>query len=835
MNLKIEYKQGLKQEEIDLIDAVKRVDNRPVKVSTNKLLPEFDSKDSRNIKALKNLKLIYKLEKGCLILWGTLECEFRNDFRGKFYVVHALKDESVNFDSINGLETEINFSQPTSAISNDMLMSVLKLWSEDPNLVYNIEQFDEFMDLFEFYKELSSERNNETSYKIDKISAPYFFISVDDAEIELKDSTNEEILNQSGIIVGYKLRPEVYEQLSNSIKDKVKNFVDIEVLGGRKVLNRINSIGFDCIYLSNYETITEDVVSQLAQFQVVTINFTDVKLKLSGEVKNSKREYEFLNLYDMGQKIKVESIDNSLRLINQGASGAASELLRYLIGDADMPNKVHSSDEIKEKYMEGLNESQRKAFLMAIDGSPVSLIKGPPGTGKTHVINAIVQYIVKELDEKVIISSQTHIAIDNVLDKLMSNYDPIIPNRITNRKNKYSSTDIDTTLYKTWGVCFEDHNKRAKNLDLATKIKASMTKFNGKKQFSYSKETDVADIAVIGATTTTSAISGKKGLKVLDGFNWLIIDEVSKCPITEVLRYLPYVEKIILVGDDYQLAPLLEFNEDDVKDFKSFDKDKFEKLRAMYESSVFEKVLQKAKKCNRVVLLNENYRSKKNVLALYNVFYENNLIGRREDSHPTTVHLRSKILEDNIDIFFVEVLHGKEVIDDKKSRYNIEELHATADVMEKLMESTTDPSRVSVAAIFPYGAQISRFQKEYAHLINEAKRKFKSFNIDTVDAFQGKEADIVLCNTVLADISKVNNNFLTDFRRINVSMSRAKDKLIIFGNSTVLSQINMSVAKGPKRKFFKDIISYIECNGKKIIYDGGIKDDNRSKNSINFA
>ncbi len=87
---------------------------------------------------------------------------------------------------------------------------------------------------------------------------------------------------------------------------------------------------------------------------------------------------------------------------------------------------------------------------MATDGSPVSLIKGPPGTGKTHVINAIVQYITKELGERVVISSQTHVAIDNVLDKLMENYDLIIPNRITNRRNKYSGKEIDSTLYNTW-------------------------------------------------------------------------------------------------------------------------------------------------------------------------------------------------------------------------------------------------------------------------------------------------------------------------------------------------------------------------------------------------
>ena len=140
----------------------------------------------------------------------------------------------------------------------------------------------------------------------------------------------------------------------------------------------------------------------------------------------------------------------------------------------------------QEKYIGNLNESQRRAFLMATDGSPVSLIKGPPGTGKTHVINAIVQYITKELKQKVVISSQTHVAIDNVLDKIMENYDPIIPNRITNRRNKYSGQEIDTTIYKTWGRKFEDHNRRGRDRRLAREILQDMAKFQGEKRFCFS-------------------------------------------------------------------------------------------------------------------------------------------------------------------------------------------------------------------------------------------------------------------------------------------------------------------------------------------------------------
>ena len=131
------------------------------------------------------------------------------------------------------------------------------------------------------------------------------------------------------------------------------------------------------------------------------------------------------------------------------------------------------------------------------------------------------------------------------------------------------------------------------------------------------------------------------------------------------------------------------------------------------------------------------------------------------------------------------------------------------------MDVTVNPENVTVAAIFPYAAQISHFTKKNRDLINRAKKTFKSFNVDTVDAFQGKQADIVLVNTV---VTTEKGNFLNNFRRINVSMSRAKDKLFIFGNAIVLSKIEMSLDEGAKRRYFADIIDEIKQNGQMIVY-----------------
>lgn len=830
LNLKLTYASHLNDEnrehDRDLINAVNDGKVHSVKITTNKLQIERDRKDARYIVAIKGVKLIYQMARGgCLILMGNLSCSFRQPFGGEFFVTKTAIEEKRNFKEIEGVSADIMFTNYPMDISS--MQYSLAVIADSSNLVFNLSQFDEFMEIFGFYKTLSGELNNNVTYQIDSISNPYYFVSIDEKEIE----TDEEnaVKNANGIVIGYTLERYKFEQLSSEQQEKVRRLVDIRIKGADKELKKIKGFS-DNLFLSDAPEVREEAVRQLVSFDLINLRKEDGFVVLMGEY-SAANKFKYLHLYDMGQKVKLESIDNSLRLINQGASGAASELLEYIIGAKQMPTKSRRIVTAnKKKYIEKLDDSQKKAFLMATDGSPVSLIKGPPGTGKTYVINAIVQYITKELNEKVVISSQTHVAIDNVLDELMENYDLIIPNRITNRRNKYSGKEIDVTLYKTWAKRFSEHNDRCSSKRLSGAVAADMDRFTGEKKFKYSESVDASEFSVIGATTTTSAIGGKKGLELLEGYDWLIIDEVSKCPITEVLRYLPYVKKIVMVGDDFQLAPLLEFTKEEVQDLPSYDEDKFEKLKQIYEQSVFAKTLKKAEQVGRLVTLNVNYRSVEPVLNAYNIFYDRQLINMREKVKPQKVTFTDKFPTFNAkDIFFIDVKNGKEA-KENTSRYNVEELRATAEILNDLMENTLNPATVSVSAIFPYAAQIEKFQREYLDLINKAKKHFKSFEIDTVDAFQGRETDIVLVNTVVTDTSQ--RNFLNDFRRINVSMSRARDKLFIFGNPFTLAKIEMQITGGSKRRYFGDIIEDIKRYGQMITFDGGVKYELAGKSKI---
>ena len=815
-------------EQLEMLMAIDDGNYHDVKITTNILDLRYDRRDQRLLTAINGVKVIYKMANGgSLILIGNLGCSFRQPFGGEFFVKKVVVEENTVFDNIVGANERVIFTNYPVDISS--MQNKLAEISKDPNLVFNLSQFDEFMEIFEFYKALSSELNNNTHYSIESISRPYYFVPIDQKEIEVEEEYA--IKNQNGIVIGYKLEDYKFETLSTELQDCVLRLIDVKIKASVKDIKKIKGFS-DNLYLSDESEINEKNDRNLNSFDLKNIYTEEDGLVLSGEAKTIIDNARYLHLYDMGQKVKLESIDNSLRLINQGASGAAAELLEYIIGDKQMPSNYsrRTLNDKKDKYIVHLDESQKQAFLMATDGSPVSLIKGPPGTGKTYVINAIVQYITKELKQKVVISSQTHVAIDNVLDEIMENHDPIIPNRITNRRNKYSGQEIDTTIYKTWAKKFSEHNKLARNQGLATQILQDIANFNGEKKFRFSESVELSDYSVIGATTTTSAIGGKKGLELFEGYDWLIIDEVSKCPITEVLRYLPYVSKIIMVGDDYQLAPLLEFQKEEVESLTAYNEDMFEKLKKTYEESVFAKTLEKAKKVGRLVTLNVNYRSVAPVLNAYNIFYNRELIGMREKVKPSKVQFSDKYqMFNDKDVFFVDVKNGKEATEGT-SRYNVEELRATREILEMLLENTLNPEKVSVSAIFPYGAQIDKFQRENKELINKARKTFKSFEIDTVDAFQGRETDIVLVNTVVTDMSR--GNFLNDFRRINVSMSRARDKLFIFGNPTTLSNIDMKVSSGGKRRYFADIIDDIKRFGQSIKFDGGIDYEFASKPKI---
>ena len=92
-------------------------------------------------------------------------------------------------------------------------------------------------------------------------------------------------------------------------------------------------------------------------------------------------------------------------------------LSTYLFAPETLPPVSSTVEPNWTWYLESLNEKQKEAVRKAVASNGIFLLQGPPGTGKTQVIAETVAHLVKS-GKKVLISSETHKAIDNVFERL---------------------------------------------------------------------------------------------------------------------------------------------------------------------------------------------------------------------------------------------------------------------------------------------------------------------------------------------------------------------------------------------------------------------------------
>ena len=132
---------------------------------------------------------------------------------------------------------------------------------------------------------------------------------------------------------------------------------------------------------------------------------------------------------------KEEEKNRQLLAINKAKNGEVQnpDLIYYLFAPDKLPDiyQDYDLDKIWQMDKKGIplsySYNQKKAILNALYYSPLSVIQGPPGTGKTTVITEIVfQILAIKPDAKILITSQTNTAVDQVLENLIKNEIPIL-------------------------------------------------------------------------------------------------------------------------------------------------------------------------------------------------------------------------------------------------------------------------------------------------------------------------------------------------------------------------------------------------------------------------
>jgi len=159
-----------------------------------------------------------------------------------------------------------------------------------------------------------------------------------------------------------------------------------------------------------------------------------------------------------GDKALYNRSKRVLEDIYSGRSAKSPLITRYLIE----PYKVKESEksveyeEFKKNLKLDLNENQAKAVYKALNSKGLYLIQGPPGTGKTQTITEMIYQFNKQ-GKKVVLSSQTHVAINNVIERLPQELD-IFPIRLISgeRRNEFTPDKIVDQMYRKFNRKYQE-------------------------------------------------------------------------------------------------------------------------------------------------------------------------------------------------------------------------------------------------------------------------------------------------------------------------------------------------------------------------------------------
>ncbi|WES98282.1 AAA domain-containing protein [Chryseobacterium arthrosphaerae] len=485
--------------------------------------------------------------------------------------------------------------------------------------------------------------NNILDLNIDSTlgTTTYDFVKNDSLELESKKELEKDVKFQTFIF----LSPEERNQLDESIKNYG---IDERFKGGIQIGKLVKK---------EKDKLTFKILDSFEQKLNAKV---EERLELE-EIKDG-----FVKPIFPGEMINIDRMLRAMRKVTTpgGRFGypANQNLCNFLFD----PNEVRVSDNelevVKNRILNNLNEpllknqsKQVEAVAKTLLAKDMALIQGPPGTGKTTVIAEIIWQALSENPKaKILITSQTNLAVDNALERLKGkkivrplrigknekfeeegrvySYDRILEwqsskkdsqsenyssdnavnNWIDNVRNSCSLEPKFTKALEKWKSVLSEKDSAIKNVFAE----------------SYQKNINVfaATCSECGSNRFTdayrAAFSGNAENLFDPEFDLVIMDEASKATPPELVLPLTFGKKVVIIGDHKQLPPMLdekEFSEalenigakSLIEDWTSKD----------YATSQFEKLFRNAPK-SIVTSLDTQFRMHEQIMNCISQFYE---------------------------------------------------------------------------------------------------------------------------------------------------------------------------------------------------------------------
>ncbi|NLR92193.1 AAA domain-containing protein [Flammeovirga agarivorans] len=450
-------------------------------------------------------------------------------------------------------------------------------------------------------------------------------------------------------------------------------------------------------------------------------------------------------------------------------------------------NKIH------EFEVPRLNSSQNEALMKVISSDEVAIIHGPPGTGKTTTLVECVKQNLKTTSQ-ILVCAPSNAAVDLLTEKMAEEGINVLrlghPARV-DESIVHQTIDFKATKHMRYKELKAIKQQEVMLRDAAKKFKRNFgpdQKRERKKLYveanqlrkeirglsEYISKDILEKAQVITCTlvgSTTQLLRGRR-------FETVYIDEAAQA--LEAATWIPILkaDRVILAGDHQQLPPTI----------KSMDA-----ARKGMDITLFEHIIQNK---DVDVMLKEQYRMNELIMNFSSQhFYHDELIAN-------DVVKEWKIFNDDFPVEFIDTAgtgYQEEVEKESLSTYNKEEAALLLKHFEHyLVELGDEINQVSsIGIIAPYSAQVKRLKWLFKSS-SIPKEVMEKISINTVDSFQGQERDIIYISLVRSnDDGEI--GFLSNTRRMNVAMTRAKKKLVMIGDSGTIT----------RNKFFSKMFDYV--------------------------
>ncbi len=434
--------------------------------------------------------------------------------------------------------------------------------------------------------------------------------------------------------------------------------------------------------------------------------------------------------------------------------------------------------------MPWLNATQEQAVNTVLRAKDVAVVHGPPGTGKTTtLVEAIYETLRRET--QVLVCAQSNMAVDWISEKLVDHGVPVLrignPTRVNDKMLSFTYErrfEAHPSYPELWAIRRDMRRLREQRSD-GRHQKISRLRERAQELEMRIHQDLFGEARVVASTLVGTANKIMVGQK----FSTLFIDEAAQALEPACWIAIRRAGRVILAGDHQQLPPTIKC---------------LDALRQGLGVTLMERIVKSQPEA--VTLLGVQYRMNEAIMKFSSEwFYGGKLKADKSVSHRSVLDYETPILwvESDEPEQYVGLSHGRI----NKAEADLLLLHLQG-YINKIGVNRFLDENIDVGIISPYRVQ-TQYIRQQIQRREEFHRVRHLISVDTVDGFQGQERDIIMISLVRSN-DKGQIGFLSDLRRMNVAMTRARMKLIIFGNSITLSHT----------PFYKKLIEYIEGSEK---------------------